>query len=102
VHTLLRFEIQTAGELVHGAGFGDVSQLVGAFDQLVTFGSVEFLRCPGDGVDMMSGDRPVVESVSKVRGLVQRLGSFGGLGCLPQRCLRCLRDGLLGERIDLT
>ena len=87
----LGFEIQSAGELVDGAGFRDVDQSVSAFDQLVTFGPVEFLRCPGHRVDVLGSDRIVIERISQLRG-PERIRSASAQGFARTAPMRSTRS----------
>jgi hypothetical protein len=96
------FHIQPAGELLDGARSGDIGQRVGTRDQLGLFGTVELLGGSGDGVDMIRGDRPIIERVRELRSLLQRVGPLGGLGGVVQRLLGGRGDALLGERVDVT
>jgi hypothetical protein len=96
------FHIQPAGELLDGARSGDISQRVGTRDQLGLFGTVELLGGSGDGVDMIGGDRTVIQRVSELGGLAQGRGPFRRLGGVVQRLLGGRGDALLGERIDVA
>jgi hypothetical protein len=96
------FHIQPAGELLDGARSGDIGQRVGTRDQLGLFGTVELLGCSGDGVDMIRGDRPIIQRLGELRRLAQGRGPLRRLGGVVQRLLRGRGDALLGERIDVT
>jgi hypothetical protein len=61
--------IQPAGELLDRARSGDIGEGVGPRHQLGLLGTVELLGCSGDGVDMIRGDRPVIQRIGQLRGL---------------------------------
>ena len=73
------FEFHTTPELVHRCRGSNIAELIDPLEQLLALARIELLGRAGDGIDVVGGDRPVLQGLGQLRSLSQRRRAFGGL-----------------------
>jgi hypothetical protein len=61
------FEFDSTSELVHRCRGSNIAELIDPLEQFLALARFELLRGAGHGVDVIGGDRPVLQGLGQLR-----------------------------------